>query len=107
MPNTVLKQIEEAEAAAESIRLDAVREARDMLKSVEEAGISQARQAAKALSEETQKRMDAARVLIRDEIKSLEVRRGAEREAMRNLAMARVKDAGLAVFERIVSDGNR
>ena len=107
MSMTVLGQIEQAEAEAEQIVRDAQLQARDMIKSVEEAGVHQAREAQKALGEEVQRRIEEARVLIGDEIKSLELRRAAEREAMRERARARVQDAGRLVFERIVADGRR
>ena len=107
MSNAILGQIEAAEQAAEEIRAKAAREAREMIKSVEEAVVIESRQMGKSLHEESQRRIEAARLRVGDEIKSLEVRRSAEREAMRKLAQARVKSAGQAVFERVVDNGHR
>ena len=107
MSITVLKQIEDSEVTAESIRMDALKQAREMIKSVEEACVIEARQSAKVLGEEMQKRAEDARVLIGDEIKSLEVRRSTERESLRARAQARVGQAGQDVFERVVDNGHR
>ena len=107
MSNSILEKIEAAEHEADAIRAQAAREARDILKAVEEAGAAQARQAARSQSEAAQRRLEAAKVLIGDEIKALEVRRGAEREAMRKTAAARVSQAGQLIYERVVSDGHR
>ncbi|HIS01852.1 MAG TPA: hypothetical protein IAA74_09675 [Candidatus Excrementavichristensenella intestinipullorum] len=107
MSNTILGKIEAAEREAESIRVQANREARDIVKAVEEADAAQARQAAKNQAEQAQRRLEAARVLIGDEIKALEVRRGAERETLRKIASARVSQAGQLIFERVVLDGHR
>lgn len=107
MSSTILEQIEKAEHEAESIRVQATREARDIVKAVEEASIAQGRQAARSQAEAAQRKIEAARVLIGDEIKALEVRRGAERENLRKAASARVDKAGQLIFERVVLDGHR
>lgn len=104
---TVISQIEQAEQTAEDIRSQAVREARDMIASVEEATVAQARALTKTLHEESAKRAEEARVLAGDEIKALELRRAAEREALKKIASAGVKAAGQAIFERVVGDGGR
>ena len=107
MSSSILDKIGAAEHQADAIRVQAAREARDILKAVEEANAAQARQAARSQSEAAQRRLEAARVLIGDEIKALEVRRGAEREAIRKSASARVGQAGQLIFERVVLDGHR
>ena len=107
MSMALLKQIEQAERQAEEIRVNAAREAREIIKAVEEEVAAGARQAAKEIREDAQRLIEEARLGTEDEIKSLEVRRTAEREAMRQLAQNRVDNAARAVFERIVKDGNR
>ncbi|MDO4547126.1 MAG: hypothetical protein Q4D04_03415 [Clostridia bacterium] len=106
MANEVLKQIEEAEKKAESIRLSSVREARDMIKGVEEAGAANARQSAKHNGEESQKKLEAARSLIDQEIKNLEARKAEERQAIREKAVENVREAGRMIFERVVGYGD-
>ncbi|MEG0144542.1 MAG: hypothetical protein RR739_00595 [Clostridia bacterium] len=106
MANAVMEQIEKAEREADSIRAEASKEARDIVKAVEEALSAQIRQEVKANAEATANKLEAAKALIGDEIKSLEVRRSAERETMRKSAQARVASAGQAIFERVVADGH-
>ena len=52
---------------------------------------------------------DLIEIMLKEapEIKSLELRRSAEREAMKALAQSRVEKCGQAIFERVVADGNR
>jgi hypothetical protein len=104
---TILELIEAAEQQADDLRAQAAREARDILKSVEEAGAAHARLAARMQAEAVQRHMEAAKVRIGDEIKVLEVRRSAQREDMKKKAAARVQRAGELIFERVVSDGHR
>lgn len=98
----LLRQIQEAEQQAETIRQDAAREARDIIKGVESAITAQNRQAAAELREKVQGVLSDARSATEDEIRTLEVRRGAEREEVKKAAKGKIKAAGKAVFERIV-----
>lgn len=107
MANSLIGQIEECEAKADEVVKAAQREARDIVKAVGEAVAAEGRQAGAELHEEMLRRVEDAKTGIQDEIKSLEMRRAAEHEALRTMARVRVPLAGEAIFERIVSDGNR
>lgn len=107
MPTTLLDQIEQAEQQADNMRAQAQKEARDIIKSVEEANQAMERQQTKEMHEAASHRLEEARVATQDEIKALELRREGEREALKRTAQARVSQAGAAVFERIVANGNR
>jgi hypothetical protein len=102
MSSEILRRIQEAEFKAEEIRQEAVREARDMVKGVESAIAAHARDAQLELREKMQAVLSDARAATGDEIRTLEVRRGAEREELRRAARERVDAAGEAIFERIV-----
>lgn len=107
MSQELLLQIHQAEEQAEQIHQKAINEAREIIKAVEEATAIDARQAAKDIREGAQRLIDEARIGTEDEIKSLEVRRSAEREAMKEMAMRRVDEAAKTLFERIVENGHR
>ncbi len=107
MAETLLEQIEKAEQQADEIRAQAAREARDIIKSVEEASAAMSRQAVKEMHEAASRTLEEARISTQDEIKTLEMRRSAERESLKKLAQARVSKAGRAIFERVVADGAR
>lgn len=107
MPNTLLDQIELAEQQADEIRAGAQKEAREILKSVEEANQIMERQQTREMHDAAARRIDEARVTTDDEIRALQMRRESEREALKRTAQARVSQAGRAVFERIVHNGNR
>jgi vacuolar-type H+-ATPase subunit H len=102
MSSEILRHIQEAEEKAEQIRQEAAREARDIVKGVESALSAQAREAQKELRDKVQGVLADARAATEDEIRTLEVRRTAEREEIRRAARERVKKAGDAIFERIV-----
>lgn len=107
MSMELLREIEQAEHKAEETRLSAVREAREIIKAVEEATVINARQASKDIRDGAQRLIEEAKLGTEDEIKSLEVRRGAEHEALRILAQSRLENAARMIFERTVRDGNR
>lgn len=107
MTEGLIEKIEAAEAEAEGIRAGAVREAREMVKAVEEACLEAEREAAKDARAAAQKIIEEARLTTQDEINTLEVRRSAEREAMRELAASKSEHTTKNLFERIVLDGNR
>lgn len=102
MSSEILGRIQEAEKQAEAIRQEAVRDARDIVKGVEAAILSEKRDAQKELREKVQCILSDARAATEDEIRTLEVRRGAEREELKRAAKERVEAAGNAIFERIV-----
>lgn len=103
----LLSKIEQAEKAAEEIRLEAAKQAREMMKSTEEACMISEREAVKEIREEAQRLIDEVRVGTQDEIRTLEVRRSLQRENIREKAQGNLGKAGQAIFERIVSNGNR
>lgn len=103
----LLSKIEQAEKAAEEIKLEAARQAREIIKSTEEACMISEREAVKDIREGAQRLIDEVRVGTQDEIRTLEVRRSLEREKIREAAQANLDKAGQAIFERIVSNGDR
>lgn len=107
MSESILLQIERMEQEAEQIVRNASREARDMIKSVEEACMVQERTAARDIRENAQKLLEERRQGVQGEIKLLEVKRAAEREALCKDALRRVPMAADLIFERIVKNGNR
>lgn len=103
----LLDKIEQAEKAAEEIKLEAARQAREIIKSTEEACMISEREAVKDIREGAQRLIEEVRVGTQDEIRTLEVRRSLEREKIRETAQANLAQAGQAIFERVVSNGNR
>lgn len=107
MLQTLLDKIEQAEAQADMIRANAQKEAREMIKAVEEANLSMERQMTKDMHDKASHRLEEAKIATQDEIKALEMRRSSEREALKRTAQAHVSQAGMAVFERVVNHGDR
>lgn len=107
LSTTLLEQIREAEQQAEQIRSAAGKEAREIIKSVEEAVVQESRQGLKDIHEGAQRLVEETRISTGDEIKTLELRRSAEREAMKALAQSRIENAGRTIFERVVANGHR
>ena len=107
MSESILLQIEKMEQEAEQIVRDASRQARDMVKSVDEACGAQERGAARDIRDSAQRLLEERRQGVQGEIKLLEVKRAAEREAHCQDAMKRVPMAADLIFERIVKNGNR
>lgn len=106
MPMTLLDQIEQAEQEADVIRANAQKEAREIIKSVEEANSAMERQMTSDIYEQSSKKVESARTATQDEIKALELRREAQREALKRQAQSRVSQAAMAVFERVVHHGD-
>jgi vacuolar-type H+-ATPase subunit H len=102
MSSEILRRIQEAEEQADLIHQEAARDARDIVKGVETAISAQARDAQKELRDKVLTVLADARAATEDEIRTLEVRRAAEREELRRAAKERVKAACDAIFERIV-----
>ncbi len=105
--HTLLTEITEAEAQADEIRAQAQKEAREIIKAVEEANLAMERQAQRDMHDLAAKQVEDAKAATMDEIKALELRRSSEREALKRTAQAKVSQAGAALFERVVSHGNR
>ena len=104
---SIMGQIERMEAEAERIVHDASRQARDIVKSVDEACVAQERVALKEIRDDAQKRSARLRRGVQGEIKLLEVKRAAEREELLRDARKRVPMAADLIFERIVKNGAR
>ncbi|MGI6182992.1 MAG: hypothetical protein ACOYIH_02700 [Candidatus Fimadaptatus sp.] len=107
MSESVMLQIEKMEQEAEQIVKDASREARDMVKSVDEACMAQERASARDIRDSAQQLLKERRQGVEGEIKLLEVKRAAEREALCKDARRRVAMAADLIFERIVKNGDR
>jgi hypothetical protein len=106
MPMEALNQIREAEALAEELRQDAQREARDIIKGVEEAIAVENRQSQQFIRDAQQQVIDSARASALREIEAIDARMAAKRGKAREEAEKRVPDAGRLIFERIVCDGD-
>lgn len=104
---SIMGQIERMEAEAERIVHDASRQARDIVKSVDEACVAQERATLKEIRDDAQKQLDERRRGVQGEIKLLEVKRAAEREELLRDARKRVPMAADLIFERIVKNGAR
>ena len=107
LSESIMLQIEKMEQEADNIVKDASRQARDMVKSVDEACMAQERAATRDIRDEAQRMLEERRQSVQGEIKLLIVRRAAEREAMCNEARQRVNMAADLIFERIVNNGDR
>ena len=107
MSKELLSEIQKAEAEAERLHNEANREARDMIKGVEEAIRGENRRTAAAIREEAQKVLSDAEAKVKKEITTLESRRAEERMQTQTAAEKRTSAAGKFIFERVVLHGNR
>lgn len=103
----LLTSIEKAEARAEEIRAEAQREARDILKSVEEACTHNERDAALQQRAMVQRVLEDARETANRRIETEAAAEAGRREAVTIAAKGRLEDAANLIFERVVGDGNR
>jgi len=101
-----LNHIREAEARAEQLRQDAQREARDIVKGVEEAIAAENRQSQQFIRDGAQQVIENARASILREIEAIDARMAVKLDRAREEAEKRVPDAGRRIFERIVGDGD-
>lgn len=107
MSESIMLQIERMEQEAEQIVHDASHQARDIVKSVDEACMVQERMALKDIRDEVQKQLEERKKGVQGEIKLLAVKRAAEHEEMYRDAQKRVAMAADLIFERIVKNGTR
>ncbi len=98
----LINQIEQAEREAEEIRNNSLREARDVIKSVDEASIIYVRNSQLEIRDSVQRIIEEARIRTQDEIKELEIKRAMERESIRRAAQKKLDIASKLIFERIV-----
>ena len=103
----LLTEIEEAEAKAETIKQEAIAEAREMIKAAEEAILAVERDAAKEIREDAAGVVGEAEVGARDQIRALEIRKVSERKLLTDSGIGRVERAGAYIFERVVDHGDR
>ena len=107
LSESIMLQIEKMEQEADNIVKDASRQAREMVQSVDEACMARERAATRDIRDEAQRMLEERRQSVQGEIKLLNVRRAAEREAMCKEARQRVNMAADLIFERIVNNGDR
>ncbi len=103
----LLKSIEAAEVKAVEMRAEAQKEARDILKSVEEACIADERSAALEHRALGQRILEDARATANRRSDAQAGKEAAERDAVAKAAQARLDQAAQVIFERIVRDGHR
>ena len=107
MSMTLIHDINAAENAAEEIRQVAARDARDLVKGVEEALAAYEREENAKTRDAAAQALSEAKKRAETDIHAIEVRRSAERQALRQVAEGRVAKAAQFIFERIVADGDR
>ncbi len=103
----LLARVEQAEAAAEERRASAQKEAREILKGVEEATLAMGRAAGLANRELAAEVLNAARAEAQRQIEAKQKAEAAEHEALRALAAQKLANASSIIFERVVNDGHR
>lgn len=103
----LLTSIEKAEAKAEAIRADAQREAREMLKTVEEVCVQNERAAALEHRALSQRVLEDAKETVTRHIEAEAAREQAARDAVTGAARASLDAASKWIYERVVSDGHR
>ncbi|MDR3051679.1 MAG: hypothetical protein LBU67_08145 [Oscillospiraceae bacterium] len=102
-----LSQVERAEAQAEERRADAQREARDILKAVEEANLAAQRAANGADRDLAAQALRRAESQAQAEIAARREKQAAQRAAQDAQARGRLDAAVATIFERVVNDGHR
>lgn len=103
----LLQSIEKAEAKAESIRAQAQREAREILKSMEDMTLKNERDAVLEHRELTQYVLEEARVSAARRIERTLDAEARAREAVTDAARNKVAAAANLIYERVVQDGHR
>lgn len=103
----LLKNIEKAESAAEAIRAEAQREARELLKAVEEVTVSNEREAVQENRRLTQRVLEDARETAGRSIDKAAQAEAKKREEIAARARGKIGTAADLIFERVVSHGDR
>lgn len=103
----LLQSIEKAEAKAEGVRAEAQREAREILKTMEDMTLKNERDAVLEHRELTQYVLEEARVTATRRIEMMKDTQAAAREAVTNAARKRMDAAADLIYERVVQDGHR
>ncbi len=102
-----LTRIRQAEEQAEEIRMQAQRQARDIVAGLEEALVGERRQSQEFIRESARQVLSNAEASAQREIAAEDKRWQARREKARAEAVSRVGEAGQRIFERIVTHGDR
>lgn len=103
----LLQHIEEAETKAEEIRLEAQRQTRDMLKSVEEACITQERDATQQHRAHTKRMLEDAQAKMTVHLAKAAQAQAALREKEIASAKQKLPAAVQFILERVVNHGDR
>lgn len=102
----LLQCIEAAEAKAEQMRQEAQRQARDMLKSVEEACVTQEREAVLRHRELIRHALEKAQAETTSHLQKESATYALSREKAIAAAKRKLPDAVQFIYERIVKNGN-
>lgn len=103
----LLKSIENAEGKAEDIRAGAQREAREIMKGVEEAVVTNERSAALEHRALAQQIAEDARQAATRRIEAMAAEEAQARTQVTGTARAKLDAAANLIFERVVNDGHR
>ena len=103
----LLEAVRQAEAQADQIRKDASDQAREMVKSVEEATLENARLAAAELRGAYQTKMNEYRGALEKKIAQSAGEKQAELSQLRQAASARLQTAASLIVERVLGHGDR
>lgn len=103
----VLKAVERAEAKAEDIRQSAQKEAREILKSVEEACAIEERNAALEHRALSLRILEDAKATARRRIEMADAQEEKRRTAVVEAARRRLDEAADMIVKRVVTDGHR
>lgn len=107
MSMELLTKVEQAEAAANEIHAEALREAREVLKSAEEAELAADREASALNRKRAAQVLEDARLSAAAQIQARRDCESTERAAQRDQAMKRIDRAVGIILERVVTDGRR
>ena len=107
MAVTLIDEIRAAEKTAEEIREAAVDEAREIAKRAQAALAEWERAEAGKTREAVAQRLREAQKRAEADVRAIETRRSAERQALKQVAQGRVSRAAQSIFERIAGHGNR
>lgn len=107
MANQLINQITDAEKQAEQLLQKAQREARDIVKSVEEASTASQRAAAQENRQESMRSVEKARNEIAKELDAEKAEKLKAYEQMQDKARFNLDAASRLIVERVVQYGNR
>lgn len=103
----LLKSIQEAEDKAEAIKSEAQREARDIIKGVDEVITQNKRQAALESRALYQTLLEKERADIQSQIDSEKGERELRKDNLILMANQHMEDAVALIIKKVISDGNR